>query len=81
MVALLALLAVVLSEGSGIRTKVIVDKEKARQSWTNLVKNAMSREKVGARVFVSTSLFFRLGLAKEVSYQPILPLYWAMTSD
>ena len=25
----------------------------------------MSREKVGARVFVSTSLFFRLGLAKE----------------
>ena len=50
-----------LSEASGvggggggnnsIQNKLMVDKEKVRQSWINLVNNAVSRGKIGARVF------------------------------
>ena len=74
-----------LSEASGvggggggnnsIQNKLMVDKEKVRQSWINLVNNAVSRGKIGARVFASTSLFFRLGLAKEfLDYEFLLPV-------
>lgn len=58
-----------------IQNKLMVDKEKVRQSWNNLVNNAVSRGKMGARVFVSTSLFFKLGLAKEfLDYEFNLPV-------
>jgi len=58
-----------------IQNKSMVDKEKVRQSWINLVNNAVSRGKVGARVFASTNLFFRLGLTKEfLEYEFMLPV-------
>ena len=54
--------------------QLIVDKEMVRQSWTNLLKNAVGRGKAGARVFASTSPFFRLELAKEfLDYESMLP--------
>lgn len=58
-----------------IQNKSMVDKEKVRQSWINLVNNAVSRGKVGARVFASTNVFFRFGLTKEfLEYEFMLPV-------
>ena len=52
----------------------MVDKEKVRRSWINLVNNAVSRGKIGARVFPSTSLSLD-GLAKEfLDYEFLLPV-------
>jgi hypothetical protein len=58
-----------------IQNKSMVDKEKVRQSWINLVNNAVSRGKAGAKVFASTNLFFRFGLTKEfLEYEFMLPV-------
>ena len=61
------------SEDNDTQTKLMIDKERIRQSWIALVNNARSRKKTGARVFASTSLFFRLELAKEFLDYELMP--------
>jgi CRISPR/Cas system-associated endoribonuclease Cas2 len=57
----------------GIQTKYVLDKAKIRTSLVSFVNNAMNNRKIGARVFISTSQFFRLGLTKAFLDYEIMP--------
>ena len=51
-----------------------IDKERVQQSWADLVTKSFKRGKRAVRVFVNTSLFFRLGMEKEfLEYEYLVP--------
>jgi CRISPR/Cas system-associated protein endoribonuclease Cas2 len=62
-----------LDNEDGIQTKFVLDKAKIRNLLISFVDNAMNNRKTGARVFISTSQFFRLRLANAFSDHEILP--------
>jgi hypothetical protein len=57
----------------GAQTELTLDKAKIRNLLISLVNRCMKDQKTGARVFVSTSQFFRLGLAKAFLDYEIMP--------